>query len=216
LGGEKLYRSHNHFYAVLALSIGLIVGNPHNLSAQTPDTGGDGSTPLGDSSALTATGSSTEDFVFQWDASPDETLPAPTPTIFVVLRMILILALAAAAIYGVVFFFKRLSRPSEQKNLYLKVLASAPLSPGSSVSVVSLGNRAWLVGAGANGVSLISEITDQEMVDAMLLDDSRRPGAGPKLLDFSAILRRLGGGGRTDKRFSAEDLRKRRERLNKL
>jgi flagellar protein FliO/FliZ len=64
------------------------------------------------------------------------------------------------------------------------------------------------------------------MVDAMLLDDSRKgPGGGPKLLDFSAILRRLGGGAvpgsstggsPLDKRFSAEDLRKRRERLNKL
>jgi flagellar protein FliO/FliZ len=158
--------------------------------------------------------------VFQWDTDPDETLPAPTPTIFVVLRMVLVLALAAAAIYGVVFFFKRLSRPAAPKNPYLKVLATAPLSPNAHVAVVALGNKAWLVGAGtgagSGGVSLISEITDQEMVDAMLLDDSRIDGGRPKFLDFSAILRRLGGGSVPDKRFSADDLRKRRERLKNL
>jgi flagellar protein FliO/FliZ len=130
--------------------------------------------------------------------------------------MVLVLALAAAAIYGVVFFFKRFSRPAAQKNPYLKVLASAPLSTGSSVSVVSLGNKAWLVGAGTNGVSLIAEITDREMVDAMLLDDSRSDGGRPKLLDFSALLRRLGGGGMAGERLSADDLRKRRERLKNL
>ncbi|GHV74734.1 hypothetical protein AGMMS49940_20360 [Spirochaetia bacterium] len=213
MGGEKLHRSHKIFYAVLVVSIGFIVGNLDKLSAQTPDTGGDQSTPIA------AAG---EDFVFQWDTEPDSTIPAPTPTIFVVLRMVLVLALAAAAIYGVVFFFKRLSRPAEQKNPYLKVLAGAPLTTGSSVFVVSLGNKAWLVGAGSGagtgGVSLIAEITDREMVDAMLLEDSRKgPTGGPKLPGFAAILRRLGGGGdMADKRFSAEDLRKRRERLQNL
>ncbi|GHV80911.1 hypothetical protein AGMMS49944_27020 [Spirochaetia bacterium] len=213
MGGEKLHQSHKIFYAVLVVSIGFIVGNLDKLSAQTPDTGGE---------------ISAEDFVFQWDTEPDSTIPAPTPTIFVVLRMVLVLALAAAAIYGVVFFFKRLSRPAEQKNPYLKVLAGAPLTTGSSVFVVSLGNKAWLVGAGtgagSGGVSLIAEITDREMVDAMLLEDSRKvpngrsgPAGGPKLPGFAAILRRLGGGGdMADKRFSAEDLRKRRERLQNL
>jgi flagellar protein FliO/FliZ len=217
LGGEKLHQSHTIFYAVLVVSIGLIVGNPHKLSAQTPDPGGDGSAPVGETAARPGDTAAGEDFVFQWDTEPDETLPAPTPTILVVLRMVLVLALAAAAIYGVVFFFKRLSRPGEQKNPYLKVLAGVPLGTGNSVSVVSLGNKAWLVGAGTNGVSLIAEITDREMVDAMLLEDSRKgPSGGSKLPDFSAILRRLGGGGMADKRFSADDLRKRRERLQNL
>jgi flagellar protein FliO/FliZ len=56
------------------------------------------------------------------------------------------------------------------------------------------------------------------MVDAMLLDDSRRGsgGGGPKFPSFSALLRRLGGGTVTGKRFNADDLRKRRERLKDL
>jgi flagellar protein FliO/FliZ len=134
--------------------------------------------------------------------------------------MILVLALAAAAIYGVVFFFKRLSRPPAQQNAHLKVLAKAPISTGSAVAVVAVGTKAWLVGAGdsGSGVSLIAELTDQELVDAMLLDNSRNgsDGGAPKFLNFSALLNRLGGGGPGAKRLGAEDLRKRRERLNKL
>jgi flagellar protein FliO/FliZ len=227
LGGEKLYQSHNIFYArvtplqaaVLFISLGLFVCNFDKLSAQTPDPAGDTSANALDAAGSSGEGSSAEDYVFQWDTGPDAdaTLPAPTPTAFVVFRMVLVLALAALAIYAVVFFFKRLSRPPEQKNPYLKVLASVPLSTGSSVSVVSLGNKAWLLGAGSGGVSLIAEITDREVVDALLLEDSRKgPGGGPKLLDFSAILHRLGGGGVTGKRFSADDLRKQRERLQNL
>jgi flagellar protein FliO/FliZ len=221
LGGEKLHRFHK-YTAVLALGAGLFISNLCGLSAQTPD-------PLGGLPIPEAgTPASAESLFVFGEAAPDGALPAPTPTIFVVLRMVLVLALAAAAIYGLVFLFKRLARPPEQQNLYLKVLASAPLGTGASVAVVALGSKAWLVGAGSGagsgGVSLIAEVTDQEMVDAMLLEDSRKapkgrpgPGGGTKLLDFSAILRRLGGGGGTsDKRFSAEDLRKRRERLRTL
>jgi flagellar protein FliO/FliZ len=85
------------------------------------------------------------------------------------------------------------------------------------VAVVAVGSKAWLVGAGDSGVNLISEIEDQEMVDAMLLDESRNgPDNGaPKFSNFSALLRRLGGGP-SSKRLGADDLRKRRERLNKL
>jgi flagellar protein FliO/FliZ len=212
LGGEKLYQFHKYFFALLFISTGLFVCNLDKLSAQTPDQAGD--TAVGSSGE----GSSTEDYVFQWDTGPDAdaALPAPTPSIFVVLRMVLVLALAAAAIYAVVFFFKRMSRPPAQKNPYLKVLAGAPLNTGSSVYVVSLGNKAWLLGAGSDGVSLIAEITDREMVDAMLLDDSRKSGGGAKLLDFSAILRRLGGGDMAGRPSHADDLRKRRERLKNL
>jgi flagellar protein FliO/FliZ len=149
-------------------------------------------------------------------AEEDAEIAAPgTPSGFVLLRMVLVLALTAAAIYGAVFFFKRLAKPRSQENPYLKVLARAPIGGGSAVAVVSVGTRAWLVGAGDGGTSLIAEIEDRELVDAMLLDDSGAGAAAPKLLDFAALLRRLGGGG-DEKRLGADDLRKRRERLNKL
>jgi flagellar protein FliO/FliZ len=233
LGGEKLYRFQIFFIArraspqrtrltslqmvVLFISAGLFMFNLNSISAQTPDTPGESFGATGDAVETVPEGRDAESLIILEEAPPGETITASgTPSVFVILRMVLVLALAAAAIYGLVFFFKRLSSPRDQKNPYLKVLARVPMGAGSSVAVVSVGNKAWLVGAGDNGVSLISEITDQEMVDAMLLDDSRRgnDGGGPK--SFSALLRRLGGGGATAKRFNADDLRKRRERLRDL
>ncbi|MDR1985843.1 MAG: flagellar biosynthetic protein FliO [Treponema sp.] len=139
---------------------------------------------------------------------------------FAILRMVLVLALAAGAIYGVVVFLKRISRPPDQKDPYLKVLAGAHLGSNRFLHAVSLGSQAWLVGAGEGGVSLIAEITDRETIDAMLLNASRKhaePGEG-KLLDFSQLLRRLGGEAGPDPqtKLKAENVRKRRERLRGL
>jgi flagellar protein FliO/FliZ len=229
LGGEKLHRFQTFFIARITslqiaglfISAGLFMFNLNSISAQTPDTPEESSAAIGDAveTAPGPDGPSAESLIILEDAPPGETLTASgTPSVFVILRMVLVLALAAVAIYGLVFFFKRLSSPRDQKNPYLKVLARIPMGAGSSVAVVSVGNKAWLVGAGDNGVSLISEITDQEMVDAMLLDDSRRgnDAGGPNSRNFSALLRRLGGGTATGKQFNADDLRKRRERLKDL
>jgi flagellar protein FliO/FliZ len=139
---------------------------------------------------------------------------------FTILRMILVLALAAGAIYGVVFFLKRLSRPSEQKDPYLKVLAAVHFGSNRSVHAISLGSQAWLVGACDGGVSLIAELKDKETIDAMLLDASRKyaePGEG-KGLDFARLLRRLGvsAGPDPQTKLKAENVRKRREHLRGL
>jgi flagellar protein FliO/FliZ len=66
-------------------------------------------------------------------------------------------------------------------------------------------------------VTPIAEITDQEAVDAMLLDDSRKKAESnaAKLLDFSSLMRRFGGG-RNKGGPSPENIRRRRERLKGL
>jgi flagellar protein FliO/FliZ len=66
-------------------------------------------------------------------------------------------------------------------------------------------------------VRLISALEDQETVDAMLLDESRRaPEAGSRFGDFKALLRRLGGGAGSAPGFSADTLRRQREKLKGL
>lgn len=138
-----------------------------------------------------------------------------------ILRALLVLALTAAAVYGLVYFIRRLSkgRPvTEDPNL--KVLASASLGGNRFVHVVSVGPKAWLLGASDAGVALISEIEDKETVDAMLLEESQRaPAAGPSWTrDFAAVLSRLGGGERKRNggAETGEAVRKRRERLTRL
>jgi flagellar protein FliO/FliZ len=152
-----------------------------------------------------------------------------TASVFTLLRMLLVLAVVAVAIYGVVVFMKRISRPPQQRNPYLKVLARVPLGAGTVAVVVSVGSKAWLVGAGDNSVSLLSEITDQELIDTMLLDESQKGVEnGGKFADFGALLRRVSGGTATggnaadgaasafDSSLRPDNVRKRRERLKGL
>ena len=147
------------------------------------------------------------------DDGPAAAMPAPASA-FSILRVILTLAVVAAAIYGIVFFIKRLSRPGAAQDPFLKILASTPLGPGRGAYVISVGSQAWLVGAAESAVNLITEITDREILDAMLLENSRKganPPSGP-LPDFRAMLRRLGMSS-DSKAPGAEEIRKRSERL---
>jgi flagellar protein FliO/FliZ len=142
---------------------------------------------------------------------------------WVVFRMVLVLAVAALAIYGVVFFIKRLARPQENRDPNLKVLARVSLGSDSYAAVVSLGAKAWLVGGGSGGVSLISEISDTDSLETLLIEDARRTagtGAGG-FIDFRSLISRLAGSSRGKPPESpgashAENLRRQRERLKGL
>ena len=136
-----------------------------------------------------------------------------------VLRMVLVLALAALAIYGVVFFMKRLARPQERRDPYLKLLARVPLSNDSYAAVLSLGAKAWLVGGGSGSVNLITEIDDPESIEAMLIEDTQRMEIEERrFVDFRTLLSKMGRPARKPEYQSSpvshvENLRRQRERL---
>ena len=194
------------FFAVV-FAITAIFYNPFPLSAQTPAPG----------PALSGTAVDESSIII------GETQPAPvsgsSSSVGVLLRMVLVLALAALAIYGVVFFIKRMARPQEIRDPNLKVLARVPLGSDSFAAVVSVGAKAWLVGGGSGGVSLISEINDNESLETMLLEDARRSAeTGSRFFDFRLFLSKLGRSGekpgsRGDAGSHVESLRKQRERL---
>jgi len=139
-------------------------------------------------------------------------------SIWVVIRMILVLALAAAAIYGIVFFIKRSSRQPAANDPFLKILASSHLGFNRYVHIACVGSRAWLLGASEGGVNLISEIEDKEIIDSMLLEDSKKSAETPgRFPDFLSILRRLGNQSQSQTSSTdIDEIRKRRERLKGL
>ena len=134
-----------------------------------------------------------------------------------VVRMVLTLALAAAAVYGVVFFIRRSSRKTVYNDPFLKILSSAHLGSNRYVHIVAVGNnKAWLLGSSDGGVNLIGEVEDKDVLNAMLLEDSKKidetTGHFP---DFLSVLRRLGV--RSESSVpGADEIRKRRERLKGL
>jgi len=146
---------------------------------------------------------------------PDGPVSPGTSPAGAVLQMVLVLALVAVAIYGLVYLLKKASQGNRAaKDPFLKVLASAHMGANRGVHVVSLGSQTWLVGAAEHGVNLIGEITDREVVDAMLLEDSRRSAESitGRLPNFKAMLRRLGMPADPDP-STPENIRKRSERL---
>ncbi|MDR2178613.1 MAG: flagellar biosynthetic protein FliO [Treponema sp.] len=154
---------------------------------------------------------------------------------FAVFRAVLLLVLAAAAIYGVVYAVKRLSRFRDTRNPHLRVLATTQLGPNRFVHVVALGTRGWLIGSGEGGISHIADIEEQEALDALFLEESRRAalGSAGRPGDFRSLLRRVGIGAdsaglpgqepppeeaRNDGEIGAltENIRRRRDRLRGL
>ena len=140
-------------------------------------------------------------------------IPAPASA-FSIVRVILTLAVVAAAIYGIVFFIKRMSRPGTAQDPFLKILASTPLGANRSAHIVSVGSKAWLVGTSESSVNLIAEVDEKDVLDAMFLENSRKNAESPAgpLSDFRAMLRRLGMSSES-RAPGAEEIRKRSERL---
>ncbi|MDR2483855.1 MAG: flagellar biosynthetic protein FliO [Treponema sp.] len=216
LGREKL--EYFRIVLVIALSVGALLRGNSGLFAQAPEEPWSESTPVAGSGFSPI--QSAERNIPIGEGTGNRASVRQGASFFTILRMILVLALAAAAIYGIVFFLKRISRHQEQRDPHLRVLAGAHLGSNRFVHVVSVGSKAWLVGASEGGVSLISEITDIETVDAMLLEASRKSaetGTG-KLPDFAHLLSRLSGGEPSEiqPNLKAENVRKRRERLRGL
>jgi flagellar protein FliO/FliZ len=149
--------------------------------------------------------------------------PSGLSSFFAILRLILVLTLVAAAIYGIVFLLKKFSRPPARQDPFVKVLAGASLGANRFVHIVSVGTKAWLVGATDGNLSLIAEITDQETVDAMLIANSKKGVETDKATGFAGLLRKMSGlpknGTATETENNnpkAENIRKNRERLRGL
>ena len=142
--------------------------------------------------------------------------PSAGSSIWAVVRMILVLALAAAAIYGIVFIFKKSAKRTVPDDPFLKVLASAHMGSNRYVHIVSAGSRAWLLGASDGGVNLISEIEDKDVINSMMLEDSKKSAEAPgRLQDFLSIVSRMGVPVKKSQP-GTDELRKRRERLREM
>ncbi|MGN0729095.1 FliO/MopB family protein [Treponema sp.] len=85
-------------------------------------------------------------------------------------RMILVLGIVVAAIY---FMFKFMRRSmvsgdfAAEDDVFLRRVSTVSLGEGKSVQIVTLWNRAFILGVSENSVSLIKEIEDKNLIDAM-------------------------------------------------
>ena len=212
MGGEELKLP---VFTLLFFGVGLLIQIP-SISAQGISSGGVLSEEL---EILTSVEDRirTAEQAMSLDEREASPSPAAGPSVWAAVRMLLVLALAAAAIYGIVFFIKRSAKPAAASDPFLKVLASSHLGSNRYAHIVSVGSRAWLLGSSDGGVNLISEIDDQDVLNAMLLEDSRKTGEAmvKRFPDFVSLLRRLGTQAES-RAPGTDDIRRRRERLKGL
>jgi flagellar protein FliO/FliZ len=217
LGGEELKIP---VFALLLFGVGLLIQIP-NISAQEGLQEGfiDGEIYEQEASPVVEDPlrAAEEAFAIGGDADAAAPVTVSGSSIWIVIRMILVLSLVAAAVYGAVFFIKRSSKQTAAADPFLKILASAPLGFNRYAHVVSVGGKAWLLGSSDGGVNLIGEIDDKDVINAMLLEDSRKgaDAATGRLPDFLAMLRRLGTPAES-RTSGADEIRRRRERLKGL
>ncbi len=111
--------------------------------------------------------------------------PSETSTVWLFVRMIFALILVIAIIYVVVFFLKKVASPKIPEQPFLKRAATLSLGPGKSVHVITMPDKAWLVGVSEAGIQPIGEITNTELVTQLILEAEKQPTEKPK--DFASI-----------------------------
>ena len=121
-------------------------------------------------------------------ALPVQDVPAPraagSSTVSMLFQLIISLA-AVCAIYGVLYFIRRSKQFTAGDDPFLKNVASLPLAPNKTLYIVTLIDKAYLIGTSDASLSLVAEITDKELIDAMNLQAAQTPG--PKQ-SFSSLL----------------------------
>ena len=157
------------------------------------------------------------------DVSPSVSQPEKSSsTFFLLVRMVFVLACVVACIYFVFRLMKKTMAVPANDDVFMRVVSSVNLAPGKSVQIVTLTDKyAFMVGVSEDSVSLISQIDDLELVQAMnLYSDKQKKVEKPK--SFADILDIfMPGGPRNEenvfdssKNAISELLKKQRNKLN--
>lgn len=114
--------------------------------------------------------------------------PKSSSTFFLLLRMVLFLAVVVACIFFVFRFMKKTMAVPDNDDMFMRIVSTLNLSPSKSVQIVTLTDKyAFLIGVSDDSVNLISQIDDQDLIQAMnLYSDKQKKTKKPK--NFADIL----------------------------
>lgn len=120
-------------------------------------------------------------------------------SVWFLFRMILVLAFVCLIIWFVGRLLKKRMEPGAEPDVYLKKTAQLTLAPGRTVQIITLRDRAYVLGVSDSGISLIDKIDgkgdseekqgkilDKELIDDMNLNAADNLNAKPK--DFASMI----------------------------
>lgn len=97
-----------------------------------------------------------------------------TSTLGTFVRMIVVLIIVVGLIYGVLLFIKKKTNVVKTEDDYLRRAAYINIAPGKSVEVITLIDKAYLIGVTEDNITLLGEIEDKELVEAMNINADKK------------------------------------------
>lgn len=112
-----------------------------------------------------------------------ENTKAPITSLLQLLGALLVISILA---YIVIKILKKSSQNVGLDDPYLKNVSSIGIAQGKSLHVITLGEKAYLIGVTDSSITKIGEVDDKDLIDAMNLNADKK-NASPKK-DFVSIL----------------------------
>ena len=123
--------------------------------------------------------------------SAAQTYKGPS-TVGMFVRMIVVLVIVVGLIYGVLWFIKKKTNVVKTDDDYLRRAAYINIAPGKTVEVITLIDKAYLIGVTEDNITLLGEIHDDELIKAMNItadkkNNTKKPATFADVLDMFLI-----------------------------
>ncbi len=150
-----------------------------------------------DTNSTAETSLTEESIVFTDDAATDNqntTSYKGPSTIGMFVRMIIVLIIVVGLIYGVLWFIKKKTNVVKTDDEYLRRAAYINIAPGKTVEVITLIDKAYLIGVTEDSITMLGEIHDDELIKAMNLsadkkNNTKKPATFADVLDMFLVKR---------------------------
>lgn len=125
------------------------------------------------------------------DSQPASSYKGPS-TIGMFIRMIIVLIIVVGLIYGVLWFIKKKTNVIKTDDEYLRRAAYINIAPGKTVEVITLIDKAYLIGVTEDNITMLGEIHDDELIKAMNLsadkkNNTKKPATFADVLDMFLV-----------------------------
>lgn len=110
-----------------------------------------------------------------------------TSSVALFIRMIVVLIIVVVLIYGVFWFIKKKTNVVKSEDDFLRRAAYINIAPGKTIEVITLIDKAYLIGVTEDNITLLGEVEDKELIQAMNLNADKKLNT-KKALNFEEVL----------------------------
>ncbi len=146
-----------------------------------------------------------------FDIAVEEKPKSSAGRLFQLLGALIIVCILA---YIVIKFLKKSTTVFGVDDPYLKTVASMNIAQGKSIHVITLADKAYIIGVTDHSINTIAEVEDQDLINAMNLEADKKDDMPKK--DFSSVFSKFFPQAKQDNQGIGKDFfASQSDRLNK-